>query len=313
MAVADLLEGAALVDLRSDETLEVTGADRVSWLHGLCTQHIKGLASGQGAYACHLDVKARIIADMRVMVFPDRFWLCADDGVGKTLRRALRKYVVMEDVKVRSVTASLAPLGVFGPHAADMLIAAGASTDIRALAPHHWLFDEGLPVEAIVVADDRLGVPGYRLMLDPEDFDAVASELDTAWATAEECEVVRVRHGRPRLPSDLDGGVLFNESGLDSAIHYQKGCYLGQEVVERVHSRGRVSRRLLPLRVTATDAPPVGAVITGARKYGALTSVAVQPDGWTAALGYVHRSWEPGTPVTIEHEGRSWPAEVLAD
>lgn len=314
MTVAELLEGAALVDLRADETLEVTGSDRVRWLHGLCTQHIKELGVGQGAYACHVDVKARIVADMRVMVFPDRFWLNADPGVGKILRRALRKYVVMEDVKIRNATAEIAVLGVFGPHAADMLIAAGAATEIRGLAPNHWIFDDGMEAEAVIAADGRLGVPGYRLMMDPEDVDILVPELDLGWASAEDCEVVRVRNGLPRLKADLADGVLFNEAGLDTAIHYQKGCYLGQEVVERVHSRGRVSRRLLPIVIEASEdtLPPSGALIRGARKYGALTSVAWQPDrAQAAALGFVHRSWEPGTPVTVEHDGQTWSARVV--
>lgn len=310
MAVAELLDGAALVDLRGDETLEVTGVDRVSWLHGLCTQHIKALASGQGAYAVHVDVKARIIADMRVLVFPDRFWLSADDGVGKLLRRALRKYVVMEDVKVR--TADVATLGVFGPHAVDMLIAVGGGTDLRALRPHHWLLEEGLPVEAVVAADDRLGLPGFRLMVHPDDFDTLAAEIDLGWATATDCDTVRVRNRVPRLLPDLDG-VLFNEAGLDNAIHHQKGCYLGQEVVERVHSRGRVSRSLTALRIDAEhdELPPAGAAIVGSRPLGQITSVAWQDDrGEASALGYVHRSWEPGTPLTIEHAGRTWRAHA---
>lgn len=309
-----LTQRAGLVDLSGRGLLVVSGADRVDWLHGLCTQDIKGLSHGQSAYACHVNIKGRIIADMHVGVWDDLFVIDVEPGVGPGLRRALKKYVVMEDVRVVDRSNVSGTLGIIGPGAAEAMRALGQ--DLSALPPGGLKVVDVHGIEALVASTDQFGVPGLRVTAARQDLGDLWERLTSAGGDAlRPCgslalETTRVANGVPLFGVELDEGVLFNEAGLTTAVSFTKGCYLGQEIVERVDARGNVSRRLLGLALKDVKGPerlpPVGSEVRNAkRKLGLLTSVAWldELDG-AVAMGFVHRADnEPGTTLEVHAPG----------
>lgn len=323
-----LTQSAGLVDLSGRGLLVVSGADRVDWLHGLCTQDIKGLSHGQSAYACHVNIKGRIIADMHVGVWEDLFLIDVDPGVAPGLRRALKKYVVMEDVRVVDRSNVSGTLGVIGPEAAAVMSASGI--DVSALAPDHLNVFDVRGVEALVATTEQFGVPGFRVTVARQDLSELWETLTKADGQASAprlcgslaLETTRVATGVPRFGVELDESVLFNEAELTTAVSFSKGCYLGQEVVERVDARGNVARRLLGLTLKGVDGPeslpPVGSEVRNAkRKLGLLTSVAwLEELPGAVAMGFVHRADnEPGTTLEVHaptnDEGGPWEGIVV--
>jgi folate-binding protein YgfZ len=309
-----LSQSVGLVDASARGTVVVSGPDRVAWLHGLCTQDIKGLAPWHNAYACHIDIKGRIVADFSALALDELLVLDTEPGVGRPLMRTLRRYVVMEQVKLEDRADWTGTLELFGPQAFDLCAQVfegdALSTQEGAAAPGFWG-----QVDCLLSSTWRLGVPGVRVKCPVGDLAALWEALAQAGARPcgyEAAEQVRVAHGAPRFGAELDPSVLFNEVELSGAVSFTKGCYLGQEVVERVDARGRLGRRLLGLRAEA-DVPLVpGMVICNdARDLGTVTSAATW-QGQALGMGLVHRAAnEPGTQVWVRLQERRWPALLV--
>ncbi len=291
-----LRRGAGCMEVSQRGTLVVSGADRARWLHGLCTQDIKGLQPMQGAYACHVDIKGRILADLGVLHTGEVLLLDLDPGVARPLRRTLKGFVVMEQVKVvdrSEVMGSVAVLGAAAPALLDRLLGGAPWGEVPLW---HARAAELGEVECLVWRVARYGVPAYHLV-------ALRSELPSLWEAVrgagaapvgwEAAEAARIEAGRPRFGVDLGPEVLFNEAELEDAVSFRKGCYLGQEIIERVDARGNVNRRLRAL-LQAPGAAPLspGAVLRNAeRRLGEITSAAWVPAlGRSVALGFVHRA-----------------------
>jgi len=297
---------AALVDLSARGLLAITGADRAAWLHGLCTQEIKGMSSGEGAYACHIDIKGRIQADMRVSVFEEMILLDLEPGMAAPLRRLFKRFVVMEEVKISDRSAAAASLALVGP-AAGQRLEAVSGLALTALEAHHLLPASIFGCEALVCATDQFGPPAFRVSIARDQYEEVyrgllAAEGGTRPAGRRALELARIEAGVPRFGAELGGDVLFNEAGLDTAVNFNKGCYLGQEVVERVDARGKVGRKLMGLRIDVPGGglPPVGSVVANSeRKLGALTSVGRYGQR-VLGMGFLHRADNaPGAAVQV--------------
>jgi folate-binding protein YgfZ len=309
-----LLTGAALVDASARGTLVVSGEDRAAWLHGLCTQEVKKLRPGEGARACHIDVRGRVIADLGVSALDDLLVLDVEPGVAPNLKRVFRRYVVMEDVKVTDRSEQTGSLELLGPGWAAALAWVGLGDELAALlhlSPHAVAPLELRGVECMAVGTRRLGVPGVRLSCPREALGRVWRALRANPAVAP-CgwraqETARVLLGQPRQGAELSEEVLFNELGLDEAVSFNKGCYLGQEVIERVEARNRAGRRLMGLQVEG-EAPPAGSeLMLDGKKVGVLTSAAAyQGQAW--GMGFVaHAKAEED--ARVEVAGR--PARLL--
>ena len=133
------------------------------------------------------------------------------------------------------------------------------------------------------------------------------------WIGLDAGEILRIEAGIPRYGIDMDADTLLLETCLDHAVSFTKGCYLGQETVERIHSRGHVNRRLVGLKAEGDVVPDARDTVLGAdRAIGRVTSAAASPRlGCPIALGYVHRDYmEPGSRVTIGHGDLTIPATV---
>jgi folate-binding protein YgfZ len=302
-----VLEGVGLSDLTQRGMLAVSGLDRARWLHGLCTQHIKGLQPMQGGYACHVDIKGRIQADLWALNAGEVLLLDVEPGVARPLRRVLKGFIVMEQVKLVDRSGVMGAVGVVGPQSARLLSGQAPDVAWEQLPVGHAHPAVIAGVECLVWRVGRVGGLEYQLV-------ALREELASLWSALREAgaspvgwtalERARLRAGRPRFGAELSGEVLFNEAELQEGVSFNKGCYLGQEIIERVDARGNINRRLRTLLQAPGRPPlPVGATLRNAeRRLGEVTSAAWLPElGRSVALGFLHRSDNaPGAVVQAE-------------
>jgi len=212
---------------------------------------------------------------------------------------ALERYLISEDAELSDATAAFGQLSLVGPEGdalAARVLGLGAPAG-PALRPFDaggamgWALPQGLllsgvdllvPVEAVGAVFDRLLQAGAT----PVGFDAL--------------EVLRVERGTPRFGADMDEKTIPLEANLQRAIHYQKGCYIGQEVIARATFRGHVNRHLVGLRFAGAAPALRTELFTGDRRVGWVTSVVESPRLGTIGLGYAHRDVDkPGTELTL--------------
>ena len=280
-----LREKAALIDVSGRGKIKATGEDRVRFLHAMLTNHIEQLQPGQGCYAFLLNAQGRIQADVEVFCFPDHFLLDTEPETREKLYSLLDNYIIADDVTLEDVTAEWATLAVEGPQAASVLAGAGIPAPKEDHGVGEW-------EDGVAAAVSLTGQPGFRIFVPAGRKNAVTERLKAAGAVAaswEDAQTVRVENGRPRYGEDLTEGYIPHETQVLRAVHFNKGCYLGQEIVERVRSRGHVNRLLVRLQAAGDRPPEPGTRLAAANKeVGVLTSAVYSPSlGGIAALGYV--------------------------
>jgi aminomethyltransferase len=208
----------------------------------------------------------------------------------------LDHFIIADDVTLKDATDRLAALSVEGPAAAEVLSKVGAPIPDLPYSHVDW---NG----RIVARLSSTGASGFRIFAPREQIAALTSELAAAGipqVDAASARVVRLEHSRPRYGEDITETTLPQETQQAHALHFSKGCYIGQEIVERIRSRGHVNRLLMGLRIDATTAPDAGTKITaGGADIGEITSAAFSPAfGKVVALGILRAQYAvPGTSV----------------
>ena len=300
---------AAMFDRSSRGRIEMTGADRRTFLHALVTNDVAGLAKGSGAYAAYLTPQGRMISDMSLFELGDRLLISVEGTVASALTERLDKLIFSEDVQVRDVSHDLVEIGVYGPEA-SLLIERAVAISVSGLIRE---YDNLATGPRVFARSEELGVEGFVAMVPGPERHAFWSALTDAGAVAggeETFETLRVEAGRPRFGVDMDSDTIPLEAGIeDRAISFTKGCYVGQEVIVRVMHRGhgRVARRLVRLTIDDARVPFRGdTILAGTKEVGSVTSAVMSPRaGRPLALGYVHRDHSaPGTELTV-HQSRA--------
>jgi aminomethyltransferase len=280
-----LREAAGYIDLSARGKIFAAGEDRVRLLHAMTTNHIQQLQPGQGCYAFFLTAQGRVLADANVFILPDRILLDVEPELRQTLYQHLDKFIIADDVTLEDASESLTAMGVEGPRAAEKLAAMGAPIPEAPYSHREW---NG----GIVARVSATGEPGFRIFL-PANQMPPFTPVD-----AESVRVVRLEHARPRYGEDIFDTTLPQETQQSHALNFNKGCYIGQEIVERIRSRGHINRMLVGLRIDSTQAPAAGAKLTaGGAEVGEITSAAFSPAlGKVVALGYVRAQFAaPGS------------------
>lgn len=301
---------SGLVDLHERGVLEASGPARQKLLQGLLSHEVAGLAAGEGRRAALLTVKGAVQALLRVLVEADLVALEGEALQLEGVRRTLEHYRV--GAPVRFVERPTAVLAVVGPDAGEVLRVAGVEAAAALEAESH--VTGAIKDQRVRVA--RAGdLPGGGLVVHaaPAAAAAVWQALHFAGARPvgrDALDALRVEAFRP-WPEDVFADNLLHETGLeDECRSTGKGCYLGQEIVARLESRGgNVSRSLRPLRLGAPAAAG-DAILVEANPVGRVTTAAVSPRFGPIALGYVHRSAAaPGSAVVVG----GVPATVVDD
>jgi folate-binding protein YgfZ len=313
-----LAEGSGLVDRSDRDVLLLRGADRLTWLHSLTTQHLERLADGTAAEALLLSPHGHVEHHLVLAELADTTWADVEPGAGAELAAFLQRMVFMLRVEPALVTGEWGVLTLAGPRAAAVLEAAGLPVPtapdvvvpiegggwVRRMPP---IGDGGTDVVDLLVpraelrnrADALLGAGAAPAGLDA--FDAL-----------------RVEARRPRFGVDSDHRTIPNElPWLRTAVHLDKGCYRGQETVARVHNLGRPPRRLVLLHLdgVSEELPRPGApVLAGGREVGRVGTVVRHHELGVVALALVKQSVTPDAALTVDGSAAAIdPDDVAAE
>jgi tRNA-modifying protein YgfZ len=295
-----LRAAAAWLDLSARGRIYATGSDRARLLHAMTTNHVQQLEPGMGCYAFFLNAQGHIQADVNLLCLADRFLLDTEPETRERVFRHLDKYIIADDVTLEDVTESLACLAVEGPNSGAVLATLGAPTPAADYGHAEW---DG----AIIQRASSTGEPGFRLFMPAAaraEWIARLESQGAVTATADEARVVRLEHGKPRYGEDIFDTTLPQETRQMHAVHFTKGCYLGQEIVERIRSRGHVNRLLVKLEVESNEPLTRGAnVELNGAQVGEVTSSAFSPAlSKTVALAYVRAQCAvEGTLLRVEN------------
>lgn len=288
---------AVLIERPDRGLIQAEGADRQAWLHNLITNDIKNLPARKSAYAFAVDVRGRVQFDLNVLNFGERLWLDVDAAYVARACAHLDRLLLSEKVILRDVSAEWRRFGVHGPGAGDVAeklgiewndLAPGTLTELPGSA---WLWRHDAPL-----------LPAFDLFISaagsPQWSSRLRDELGLPVVGVEILEPLRVEAGIPRLGRDFDETTVAPETGqIERGINYRKGCYLGQEVIERMRSRGVQARRLVRLRAPAEDGDALTALAlpaglwSGDAEVGRVTSLVRHPgSGEILGLGFLRSS-----------------------
>jgi folate-binding protein YgfZ len=307
----DLLAREAV--LRADtgrELIVATGADRIRFLHGIVTGDVAGAPVGSGCLSALLTAKGHVVSDMRMFVRDDAVWIVVDAGQAETVAGTLSRYAIMDDFAA-APRADFAFSSLLGPTAAARLAAIGAGGEefdaLATAAPlAHATVAIGDGAELWLARARELGTDGFWLGAPPAVLASVHARLAAAGVAeldAAAAEAARIVAIEPRFGAEITADYFPMEVGLDAAIDYGKGCYLGQEPIVRIRDRGHINWRLVGLDVVGAGEPaPRDALESDAKpKAGRITSVGRLPGGGGVALAMLHTSVTVGATIRIRH------------
>jgi tRNA-modifying protein YgfZ len=278
---------------RERATLLVKGSDGAEYLQGQLTNDIEALEPESGCYAALLDRKGHLSADMRVLHLENgELWLDLEPRAAETVLKHLRTYSIGREVEIEEVTDRWAVISVIGPRSGEL-------AGFEGLGPEHaQRFRQWDGTDVLGVATD-LGIDLIVNAADAATIEAAAAEAGVVPVSAEAAEVVRVESGRPRFGLDMGSEHMPAEAGIvERAVNFEKGCYIGQEPVARLHYRGKPNRTLRGLRLSAPAAH--GDVLTlGDREVGTIGTASLSPAHGAIALAIVRREAEVGERLAV--------------
>jgi folate-binding protein YgfZ len=291
-----LREECGVVDRSDRGKLLVTGSEAAEYLQGQLTNDIEVLEAGEGCYAALLDRKGHMQADMRVLVVDgEKIWIDTEPEGLAAARRHLEMYKIGRDADVVDAGAERAIVSLIGPRSAEL---AGSSPLPEYC--HEEIQVDGIECPAVGTA------LGIDLIPHAEDRERLIAALAAAGAPAVDpaaAEIVRIEGGTPRFGSEMDTATMPAEAGIvSSAVNFEKGCYIGQETVARLHYKGKPNRHLRGLRLSRPEVP--GATLSlGEKEVGKLGGSCVSPAHGPIGLAIVRREAEPGAELLVGEDG----------
>jgi folate-binding protein YgfZ len=314
-----LRQTAGVLDLSFRSRICLVGADRERFLHGQVTNDVKKLRTGEGCYAAVTTAKGKMESDLNIFCLAEELLLDFEPGLAEKISQRLGKYIVADDVQIVDAAPHYGLLSVQGPHAETSVQALGLFAEIPKKPFASVKISDATLGEIYLANNARLGTAGWDLFVPNQSLGAVADKLVAAanrtggracgWQAF---ETARIEAGIPRFGVDMDETNIPLECGLEArAITYTKGCYIGQEVINRIHSVGHVNRELRSLRLgdDLKNLPQRGDKLFHIGKDAGYVTSAVRSPLLNAniALGYVRREANQiGTELTVHTaEGES--------
>jgi len=304
--LAALLQTAGVSLLKQTGWIRVSGGDRVRWLNGMVTNSIQELKDGEGAYSFFLNAQGRIQGDATVFAEPEALMIETASSRISGLMSFLDRFIIMDDVELADATDAWSGLQVAGPQAASLLAAIGV--EVAGLEPLTLRTVSWNAADVTIIHAFSPLVPKYELWTaDAKTIQRITEALQNLGALsceAQSLEDLRILEGMPLYGTDIRDRELPQETEQTRALHFNKGCYLGQEIVERIRSRGNVHRTFGGFLLDG-DLPASGALLEAdGKQVGELTSVAAIPlpddhcERTQLALGYVRReALDRGIPI----------------
>jgi len=296
---------AGVLPLDARILVRVTGDDRASFLHGMCTADVNGARPGTILPTLFLTEHAHVISEAFILITPDALLLDIDADAWARTHAHLEKLLVADDVEFEDA-ADLAVIDVEGPAALDAIAAV-------ALAP--WSFIEA--GGSIVGNLPRYGGPAATVIATRDSMDSTITAIlamvpGSSRIDSSILETIRVENGVARVGVDTGDKTIALEARLNRAISFNKGCYLGQETIERATARGGLKKRMFGLKFNTAEAPPAGAVLSlEGKEVGRVTSAALSPRFGAIGLAILHHSaWTPGMELKVGEGGLAKVAEL---
>jgi folate-binding protein YgfZ len=313
-----LLEGRAVFDMSWQGKLIFSGRDRVRWLNGMVTNNIRDLGAGRGVYSFLLTPQGHNQGDLVAYNRGDYLLAITDREQAPKITTLLQRYIIMDQVEIEEISDKLGAIGVAGPESGEVLSRLGL--DVSRLELGQVVDTVASDVGISVARPTHPHWDGYEIWLAPGNVDRIWDALTGAGATpagSDALEMYRIARGVPRYGIDLRQRDLPQETGQQHALSFTKGCYIGQEIVERVRARGNVHRTFVGFEVQGEasphstsdgcaggpETPPPGTKVrAGDKDVGEITSAARVPftgGTRTLALGYLRRE-AAGTGITVQ-------------
>ncbi|MEX1187146.1 MAG: hypothetical protein WEA80_11205 [Gemmatimonadaceae bacterium] len=316
----DALRAGAIVLDRGDRARwRFTGAKAAETLTGLVTNDVLALQPGEGLYAAALTPKGKIVADLRVLRDGDEYLVDTGPAAAAGWRAMVRKFVNPRVTPFSEITGQTCDLGLFGKRAAELLsrLFEGAGCSFDQLRPYAHIRARFQGADVSIVRASELGeIPGFDIIAPAEAAAALTARLVAAGAmpgTRKTFDVARIEAGFPEWGADMTDDTLAQEANLDElgAISYSKGCYVGQEVVARIHFRGHVNRTLRRITFAGDRVPRRGAELVDAsgKTVGDVRSATASPRSGGVGIAMARREVGAGDSLTAQWaDGR---AEVV--
>lgn len=312
-----LREAVALLDTNFRAFFSFTGPDRQRYVNAILTSNVRDLKPGQGTVGLLLNPQGHILAEVETFARQESILASSHAMIRERTFSTFEKFIIMDDVTLEDVTASTGTLDLAGPRTAALL----AELGVRNFADMPMLSHEEVLVAHIpcrVVRRELAGHAAATVIAGREHLPVLWRELAQrarlhggAAAGMEALNSIRLECGIAWFGHDYDDKQIPHEAGLEhSHINYEKGCYTGQEIVERVRSRGHVNRRLAELRFSSNEAPAPGTkLLYDGNEIGNVTSAAFSPSlGQPIGLGYLRREHSA---IGTRLDASGIPAEVI--
>ena len=310
---------AGLIDRSNRGLLQFTGPDRLSFLQGMLSNDLRDIKPGEGQYATVLTQQGKVLGDVRVLRSDNSFYLDLWEVIKEKIVEHLNRYLVADEVEIADRSEGYRILSLQGPQSTGLLRKLVGQAELPGRPAQHVIEDvDGANI--CVVQDSHTGELGFDLIIPVLALQNVAQratdagkQFSAVWVGEEAQNILRIEAGIPRYGVDFTEDNLLLETGLNDAVSFTKGCYLGQEVIERIRSRGHVNKKLVGFLLDGQGPARASALIYASDKeVGNVTSSVWSPGlGRPIALGYVHREfWAAGTKLFIKHDGDLVPATV---
>jgi aminomethyltransferase len=303
-------EAVALFDTNWHVILALTGRDRVKYLHAITSNNVQALVDGSGSLALLLTPQGRILAELEIYALPEKLLVLSHASQRERTVATLKKYVIGSQVKVDDLTDQMGSLSLEGPRAATVIgeIAGAKLADLAEMSIREIAID-GSP--CYLLRRSHFAQTGAELIASRDALPAIWQKLLAATRAhggepigIAALNALRLEAGIPWFPADFNDAMIPHEAALeDTHISFNKGCYTGQEIVERVRSRGHVNRKRVALQFSTAHPPAPGTKLrAGEAEIGFVTSAAFSPAAGAAiGMGYVRREqFAPGTIIELD-------------
>jgi folate-binding protein YgfZ len=316
-----LLDHSGVYHLADRAKIVLTGGDRTRWLNGMVTNNIRDLAVGHGVYAFLLNPQGHILGDLHAYNRGESILIETDSSQRAKLLSTFDHYIIMDDVEVSDQSEQWSTVGITGPESRETLVSAGFA--FPTLEPLEFADIQWHGESVTVLRTDNPALEGYEVWLSAGTIDLLLqslTKLGSQLVGPDALELLRVSSGIPQYGRDIRERDLPQETEQQRALHFSKGCYVGQEIVERIRSRGAVHRKFTGFYVEG-ELPDAGAKVqtdgADGKEVGEITSVATVPAAYATrqiALGYVRREFAtPGKQLVAGSSHLSFAALPFAE
>lgn len=301
-----------ITDISFQGVLELTGEDRASFLHRLVSNDVENLTVGDGNYATLLTHRGKIIADFNIYNLEESIYVTTAPQALDSLFTELDKYIVADDVELKKLT-DVGSIAIVGPNAWELVESVLQTEHLDSLTEYGSVCIEFNNESILCIRSDFFGGLGFKIITSSDTLEVLWNSLisnrdDVTPFGYLSQETLRIEVGTPLFSKELTDSVIPLEAELDYAIDFEKGCYIGQEIVARMKYRGHPNRLLRGIEIQSESVIPVNTKIyDGDKEIGWVTSSTYSPSlEKQIALAYVRMAYtDPGCIIQLEtSEGR---------